>query len=72
MVPTCPHNKNFMESGSRVETLTEPPPSRLANFVGIVIALVTLVLPMVAIAYYSSMPPLIPAQNYVPPPSRGL
>ncbi|MBE9103215.1 hypothetical protein [Vacuolonema iberomarrocanum] len=61
-----------MESGSRIETSTEPPPSRLANFAGVVIALITLVLPVVAIAYYSAMPPLIPAQNYVPPPSRGL
>lgn len=46
-----------MESGSRVETFTEPPPHRLANIAGTLIALVTLILPVAAIAYYSTSPP---------------
>lgn len=61
-----------MQSGSQVETLTEPPPSRLASVVGTLIALVTLVLPVAAIAYYSSAPPPMQPQNYTAPYQRGL
>lgn len=53
----CPLVKSFMESGSRVETFAEPPPHRLANIAGTLIALVTLILPVAAIAYYSTSPP---------------
>jgi len=65
-----------MESGSQVETLTEPP-SRLANIAGTLIALITLILPVVAIAYYSASPSPIPTPNtmspaQVPPVQRGL
>jgi hypothetical protein len=52
-----------MQSGSQIETLTEPPPSRLANVIGTLIALMTLVLPVAAIAYYSSNPPPSSAPN---------
>jgi len=55
-----------MESGSRVETITEPP-SRLASFAGTLIALITLILPVAAIAYYSSSSPPLATPNTIAP-----
>ena len=51
-----------MESTSSSENPPEPPSSRFAHVVGTVVALLTLTLPLLAIAHYSSantqMPPL--------------
>ncbi|MBD1911692.1 MULTISPECIES: hypothetical protein [unclassified Leptolyngbya] len=58
-----------MESGSQVETFTEPPPHRLANIAGTLIALVTLILPVAAIAYYSTSPPPVSTPNTISPTS---
>ncbi len=47
-----------MESASPSENLPEPPSSRFAPLVGTVIALLTLTLPLVAIAHYSELDPV--------------
>lgn len=44
----------FMESGSQSASPLHRHPHRFADFVGIVIALLTLTLPLVTIAHYSS------------------
>jgi len=44
-----------MESGSRTDTSPEQTSHKLADFIGTLIALLTLVLPIMTIAYYSSL-----------------
>lgn len=44
-----------MESVSSSETPPEPPSSRFAHVIGAVVALLTLTLPLVVIAHYSSV-----------------
>jgi hypothetical protein len=46
-----------MEPGSQAETSPEPSPNRLADVLGTLIALLTLIVPSVAIAYFSSEAP---------------
>lgn len=46
-----------MESVSPSENPPEPPGNRFSNFIGTIVALLTLALPLVAIAYYSSVDP---------------
>lgn len=43
-----------MQSASQLESNAEPPHSPFAQFLGIFIALITLVLPLCAVAYFSS------------------
>lgn len=43
-----------MEPGSQAETSPEPTSNRLADLLGTLIALLTLIIPGVAIAYFSS------------------
>ncbi len=43
-----------MESSSPSGKVSEPPPHRWTHVMGIAIAMITLTLPIVAIAYYSS------------------
>ena len=43
-----------MESSSPSGSVTEPPGHRWTHFVGIAIAMVTLIVPILVIAYYSS------------------
>jgi hypothetical protein len=42
-----------MESASQSETSSEPPPSKLAHLLGILIALLTVAFPLFAIARFS-------------------
>ncbi len=46
-----------MESASTSENPPEPPSSRFSHFVGTVIALLTLMLPILAIAHFSVADP---------------
>jgi hypothetical protein len=46
-----------MESVNTSENASEPPSSRFSHFVGTVIALLTLMLPLLAIAHYSAVDP---------------
>jgi len=46
-----------MESVSTSENPPEPPSSRFSHFVGTVIAIVTLMLPLAAIAHFSAADP---------------
>ena len=43
-----------MDSASQSEIPPEEPPSRLSNFIGVLVAILTLTLPMVVIAHFSS------------------
>lgn len=54
-----------MESGSEPANLPSKPHHRLADLVGTAIALLTLTLPLLAIAYYSSdnLEPLSPVKR---------
>jgi hypothetical protein len=45
---------NNMEPGSRADNPPEQASSKLADIVGTLIAILTLIMPMVAIAYYST------------------
>jgi hypothetical protein len=59
-----------MESVSPTEKPSEPPSSPFAPIVGTVIALLTLTVPIVAIAHYSASDPLlVPLQTYPFTPS---
>lgn len=51
-----------MESASQSDVPPGEPPSRFANLLGVAVAILTLTLPLVAIAYFSEAP-LIPAQT---------
>ncbi|QIZ72864.1 hypothetical protein HCG48_21560 [Oxynema aestuarii AP17] len=54
-----------MESGSPSASSAEKPPHRLSQFVGTLIALLTLLLPIFAIAHYSpSNQNPLPQRNY--------
>ncbi|HEY9619626.1 MAG TPA: hypothetical protein V6C78_04610 [Crinalium sp.] len=53
-----------MESGSRADNPPGRTSNRLADVVGTLIALLTLIMPMMAIAYYSSTSP----PGFIPPP----
>lgn len=46
-----------MESVSPSENSSEPPSTRFSNFVGTVVALLTLMLPLLAIAHFSIADP---------------
>lgn len=58
--------KSYMESGSRTDNPPGQTPHRLANIFGTLIALMTLTIPVFAIAYFSSnsvevwQPPVYP------------
>lgn len=58
-----------MESGGQSGRSLERSTSRLADFVGIVIALLTLTLPLAVIAYYSSSAEPLPPANQLLQPS---
>lgn len=61
----------FMDSGSSSTPLSEKPPQRLANIAGTVIALVTLLLPALIIAHYSSgRVSALPSATYLWSPLR--
>ncbi|MGK7887528.1 MAG: hypothetical protein AB4057_23225 [Crocosphaera sp.] len=47
-------NYHFMESSSSSGKVTEPPAHRWTHVMGIAIAIVTLIVPILVIAYYSS------------------
>jgi hypothetical protein len=54
-----------MESASQPESASDKPPGRIANLLGILIALITFALPLFAIAKFSSNPvELIPGYSY--------
>ncbi|HIK55702.1 MAG TPA: hypothetical protein IGS37_11130 [Synechococcales cyanobacterium M55_K2018_004] len=59
-----------MEPGSRADAPFEPYPSRIADVIGTLIALLTLVVPVAAIAYFSSTP--TPLQGPTVYPSSAL
>ncbi|QQE63423.1 hypothetical protein GFS31_00880 [Leptolyngbya sp. BL0902] len=59
-----------MDSASQPDTPPGEPPSIFSNLLGIVIALMTLTLPMAAIAHFSSSQGLPPPGSA--PPSSGL
>ncbi|MEB3290893.1 MAG: hypothetical protein VKI82_13330 [Leptolyngbya sp.] len=56
-----------MDSASQPDTPPGEPPSIFSNLLGIVIALMTLTLPMAAIAYFSSSQGLPPPDSGSPP-----
>ncbi len=56
-----------MASASQTETPPGEPPSIFSNLLGIVIALMTLTLPMAAIAHFSSPQGLSPPASPLPP-----
>ncbi|HIK43977.1 MAG TPA: hypothetical protein IGR64_03715 [Leptolyngbyaceae cyanobacterium M65_K2018_010] len=60
-----------MDSASQPDTPPGEPPSIFSNLLGIVIALLTLTLPMGVIAHFSSIQGLSPAPTNLPTPRSG-
>jgi hypothetical protein len=46
----------FMESGHQLQRLSRPSPSKFSEFVGTLIAVLTLTLPVLLVAHYSGGP----------------
>lgn len=61
-----------MESGSRINAASEEPPSHWSNLLGTLIALLTLTLPVGAIAYFSTSDslPISPPASSMPLPAE--
>lgn len=60
-----------MEPGSQSVRSPERANKGAADMIGVIIALLTLIVPLAVIAYYSGEPEPLPSTSYLRPPARS-